>query len=103
LKKLTGSVRFRFFKPGTEKTKPNQFELVFVLKNQTKLKFISLNWFRFGFGFFNSVWLFFYENQTEPKINTPSYHYLHLKSLKPLILVNFKLEVVASKNIFKDF
>jgi hypothetical protein len=46
LKKLTGSVRFRFFKPETEKTepkpkkhsqtenktKPNRFEPVFVLK-----------------------------------------------------------------------
>jgi hypothetical protein len=29
LKKLTGSVRFRFFKPGTGKTEPNQ-------KNQKK-------------------------------------------------------------------
>jgi hypothetical protein len=53
LKKPTGSVRFRFFKPGTgktepnrkktgkkpsqtEKTEPNRFEPIFSLKNQTE-------------------------------------------------------------------
>jgi hypothetical protein len=87
LKKPTGSVRFRFFKPGTEKTElnrtepkpektepkpkkpsqtgknePNRFEPVFVLKNRTEPKPVGLNRFRFGFGFFKkkiSVWLFF--------------------------------------------
>jgi hypothetical protein len=34
LKKPTGSVWFQFFKPGTEKTKPKQFEPVFVLKTK---------------------------------------------------------------------
>ena len=33
------------------KTKPNQFEPVFVLKNQTELKPVDLNQFRFGFDF----------------------------------------------------
>jgi hypothetical protein len=36
----------------TEKTESNQFELVFVLKNQIKTKPVSLNRFRFSFGFF---------------------------------------------------
>jgi len=69
LKKPADSVRFRFYKPKTEKTErnrtqtektelnrqktePNRFELVFVLKNQTKPKQVSLNLFRFGFNFF---------------------------------------------------
>jgi hypothetical protein len=62
LKKPTGSVRF--YKPETEKTKPNQnpkkleknrakskkiepnlFEPVFVLKNRTELKAVGLNRF----------------------------------------------------------
>jgi hypothetical protein len=82
LKKPTGSVRFRFFKPGTGKTElnrtepeknrakpkkpsqtepkpsqtgktePNRFEPVFSLKNRTEPKPVGLNRFRFGFGFF---------------------------------------------------
>jgi hypothetical protein len=36
----------------TEKTKPNRFELVFVLKNRIELKPVGLNRFRFGFEFF---------------------------------------------------
>jgi hypothetical protein len=54
LKKLTGSVQFQFYKPETKKTeskpektrkktKPNRFELVFVLKNKPKL--VGLNRF----------------------------------------------------------
>jgi len=101
LRKSTGSVRFWFYKPETEKTEPNQnkkktrkkpsqtekiepnwkkssqikkteanrFELVFVQKNRTKLKPVSLNRFRFGF-FLISVWLLFYKNRTEPKMIT---------------------------------
>ena len=34
-----------------EKTEPNRFEPVFVLKNRTERKPVGLNWFRFGFGF----------------------------------------------------
>jgi hypothetical protein len=70
LKKPTGSVQFRFYKPETEntepnpnhkkkpsqtgkkpsqtrKTEPNRFEPVFVLKNQTEPKLVGLNRFRF--------------------------------------------------------
>jgi hypothetical protein len=78
LKKLAGSIRFRFYKPKAEKnrtepnpnrknpetnrqktepnrknrakiekTKPNRFETVFVLKNQTEPKPIGLNRFPF--------------------------------------------------------
>jgi hypothetical protein len=69
LKKLAGSVRFQFYKQKTEpnpnkknrkkpsqtwknrakteKTEPNQFELVFVLKNRTEPKPVGLNLFRF--------------------------------------------------------
>jgi hypothetical protein len=36
----------------TEKTEPNRFEPVFVLKNRTEPKPVGLNRFRFGFGFF---------------------------------------------------
>jgi Ni,Fe-hydrogenase I large subunit len=35
LKKLTSSVRFRFYKPETEKTKPNQTQ---TEKNRKKIK-----------------------------------------------------------------
>jgi hypothetical protein len=94
LKKLTGSIRFRFYKPKTEKTKPNlnrkklsqtgkkpsqtektkpnRFEPVFVLKNQTEPKPVGLKWFRFFLKKI-SVWLFFfYKIRTEPKIITPN-------------------------------
>jgi hypothetical protein len=47
LKKPTGFVWFQFYKFETKKTKPNRFEPVFVLKNQTKLKPIGLNRFWF--------------------------------------------------------
>jgi len=83
-------VRFRFFKPGTEKTElnpnrknrakpeknrakpePNRFEPVFVLKNRTetgRFEPVSVR-FRFfkkkiQFGYF------FDKNRTEPKMNT---------------------------------
>jgi hypothetical protein len=52
--KPTGSVRFRFYKPETEKTEPkpektepNQFEPVFVQKTEPKP--VGLNRFRFFF------------------------------------------------------
>jgi len=84
LKKLTGSVRFRFFKSGTEKTEPNQtkpkpkktepkpsqtgkikpnwFEPVFVLKNRTETgRFEPVSVFLKK----NSVWLLFFI-KTEP-------------------------------------
>jgi hypothetical protein len=48
-KKPTNSVRFRFYKPKTgktepkpEKTEPNRFEPVFVLKNRTKTGWFEL-------------------------------------------------------------
>jgi len=99
LKKLTGSVRFRFYKPEikktkiktkktgkkpsqTEKTEPNQFEPVFVLKNRTEPKPVGLNQFRLFF-FLISVWLLFFDkNRTEPKMITPSPLSLAFKSLK---------------------
>jgi hypothetical protein len=77
------------------KTKPNRFEPVFVLKNQTEPnrnrsvwtgfypkksnraepKPVGLNRFRFFFLIFFSVWLlFFYKNWTEPKMITPKYY-----------------------------
>jgi hypothetical protein len=34
-------------KAKPEKTEPNQFEPVFILKNQTESKLVGLNWFRF--------------------------------------------------------
>jgi hypothetical protein len=68
LKKPTGSIPFRFYKPETEKTEPNpnrkkpgknrvkpeknQAKSVFVLKNRTEPKPVGLNRFWFGFGFF---------------------------------------------------
>jgi len=83
-------IRFRFYKPKTEKTEPNRTQTekkpepnqaklknrakpVFVLKNRTEPKPIGLNRFQFFFKK-NSVWLlFFYKNQMEPKIITPSF------------------------------
>jgi len=82
---LISSVRFQFFKPGTEKTEPNQTKPNPNRKNQKKRA--KLVWTGFcskkpkrsrlvwiGFGsvsvFLKSVWLFFYKNQTEPKMNT---------------------------------
>jgi hypothetical protein len=81
LKKPADSIRFWFYKPKTEKTEsnpnrkkpeknrakpeknrvkpsqtektePNRFESVFVLKNQTTPKPVGLNRFQFGFSFF---------------------------------------------------
>jgi len=93
LKKPTGSVRFRFFKPGTgktepnrtekkqkktepnrknraktEKTKPNRFEPVFSLQNRTETGrfepvLVFLKKKKFG------LIIFFYKNRT---VNTPS-------------------------------
>jgi hypothetical protein len=80
LKKPIGSVRFRFYKPETEKTKPNrtpnrkkleknqakpkkpsQTSLNWFCAKKTEPKPVGLNRFRFGFGFFfKSVWLLFY-------------------------------------------
>jgi len=58
LKKSTGSVWFRFYKPETEKiesnrktTEPNRFESIFILKNWTEPKPVGLNRFRFGYFF----------------------------------------------------
>ena len=52
LKKPTCSVRFRFYKPKTEKTKPNPnrkklSQTGFVLKNRTEPKLVGLNRFWF--------------------------------------------------------
>ena len=81
LKKSTGSARFRFYKPKTEKTEPkpkktkknrgkpknqakpektepNRFEPVFILKNRTERKPVGLNRFRFGFGFLFKFWYY---------------------------------------------
>jgi hypothetical protein len=90
LKKSTGSVRF--YKPKTKKTelnrnrknrkkpsqtgknwvklktKPNRFEPIFVLKNRTEPKPVSLNRFRFFFYFKNfSLVIFFYKIKTNKK------------------------------------
>jgi hypothetical protein len=84
---LTGSIRF--YKPETkesepnpnqakpkktepkpsqtEKTEPNRFELVFVLKNQTEPKLVGLNRFRFAFGVLKKISLVtFFFIKTEP-------------------------------------
>jgi hypothetical protein len=96
LKKLTGSVRFRFYKPEIKKTKiktkknrkktepnrKNRAKPVFVLKNRTEPKPVGLNQFRLFF-FLISVWLLFFDkNRTEPKMITPSPLSLAFKSLK---------------------
>ena len=72
MKKPTGSVWFRFFKPGTRKTEPkktesNRFEPVFAIQNRTEP--VGLNRFRFFFKKFGLV-TFFDKNRTEPKMNT---------------------------------
>jgi len=83
LKKPTGSVRFWFYKPETEKTEPNrkkqkktepnQKKPSQTRKNRAKLKKpsqVGLNRFWF-FLKKNSVWLlFFNRNRTEPKMIT---------------------------------
>ena len=88
LKKLTGSVRFQFYKlktkkqnrnelkqkktkPNRQKTEPNRFEQIFVLKNRIEPKPVGLNWFQVNFFKKISVWLIFFDkNRTEPKIIT---------------------------------
>ena len=99
LKKPTSSVWFQFYKSKTEKTKPNlnrkkpsqtwkklsqtenqtgknraktepnQFELVFFLKNWTESKPVGLN--RFQFLKKISLVIFFYKNRAKPKMITP--------------------------------
>jgi hypothetical protein len=69
LKKPAGSVRFRFYKPKTEKTKPNPnrkklSQTGFVLKNRTEPKLVGLNRFWFFLKKFGLV-IFFYKNRTE--------------------------------------
>jgi len=61
----------------TEKTKPNRFEPVFVLKNRTQNRSV---WTGFGF-FFKKIGLvaFFKKNQTKPKIITPTPGYMNLE------------------------
>ena len=89
-------VQFRFYKPETEKTKPNpnkknrkkpsqtgknrakleiepnRFEPVFSQNNQTEPKPVGLNWFGSVLVLFykkNGFWLFFFDkNQTESKM-----------------------------------
>jgi hypothetical protein len=96
-------VLFRFYKFETEKielnrkqknkkkTEPNQFEPVFVLKNQIKpikSKQVGLNRFKFDFSFFffNLVCLFlFYKNHIRLKIITPVLNCLVEHMLKSLL------------------
>jgi hypothetical protein len=55
----------------TEKTEPNRFEPVFVLKTEPKP--VGLNWFWFDFYFLKKkigLITFFYKNQTESKMIT---------------------------------
>jgi len=104
LKKPTGSVRFRFFKPETGKTEPNRTRIeknqtknrakpektepnrknqakpVFALKNRTEPNRNRSVWTGFGsvsvfFFLKNSVWLLFLI-KTEPNrtVNTPTFH-----------------------------
>jgi len=94
LKKPTGSVQFRFYKPETKttkpnrtqtgkkpsqtrKTEPNRFEPVFVLKNQTEPKLVGLNWFRFLKKKFNLV-IFLNKNRIQPKIITSIFDIISL-------------------------
>jgi hypothetical protein len=57
----------------TEKTEPNRFEPVFSLKTRTETGQFDpvLVQFRFFFQKQILIWLFFYKNQTEPKMITP--------------------------------
>jgi hypothetical protein len=99
LKKPTGSVRFRFIKPGTGKTepkktepnrknrakpsqnrakpkKPSQTGFCSKKPNRTEPKPVGLNRFRFGFGFFFKkkkfgLVTFFDKNRTEPNREHP--------------------------------
>jgi len=58
----------------TEKIESNQFEPVFVLKNRTKPKPVSLNRFRFFLKNFSLV-IFLDKNQTKLKIITSNRTY----------------------------
>jgi hypothetical protein len=86
LKKPTGLVRFRFYKPKTvktklnrtqtrktrakpEKTESNRFELVFVLKNQTETgRFEPVSVFLKKIGLI----IFFIKTKSNKKIITPN-------------------------------
>jgi hypothetical protein len=96
LKKLTGLVQFRFYKPETEKPNPNRVKPEkkknestrkkssqaekteptslnrFCPKNRTELKPVGLNRFWFLKKKFSFV-IFFYKNRTESKMITPNY------------------------------
>ena len=78
-------------KKNKKETEPNQFEPVFVLKNQikpTKSKQVGLNRFKFDFSFFflNLVCLFFcYKNHIRLKIITPVLNCLVEHMLKSLL------------------
>jgi hypothetical protein len=72
-KKPTGSIRFRFYTPETEKTEPkpkktdpNRFELVFVLNkpNQNRSVWTGFGFFKKKFNLIN----FFDKNQTKSKM-----------------------------------
>jgi hypothetical protein len=97
LKILTGSIRFRFYKPETEKTKPNpnrkktgkksRVKPVFLLKNEPNRN--RSVWTSFGFFFkIISVWLFFFiktepnRKWSPPTFNTIIYIFIGLFSMK---------------------
>jgi hypothetical protein len=79
-------VRFRFYKPETEKTKPNRTQTGknrakpvwtgFVLKNRTETDRFELVSVQVQFHFFlkKIQFIFFYKNQIKPKIIIPISH-----------------------------
>ena len=121
MKKPTCSVQF--YKPETEKTEPNpnkkklkktesnQFELVFVLKNQIEPNQNRLVWI--GFGFFLKKFglvIFFYKNRIEPKIITPTSWCIFFKrkkrekkkERKVITCLKKKVQLLAPKDSKKD-
>jgi len=65
---MASLAQIRKKKPSqTEKTEPNWFEQVFILKNQTKPKPVSLNRFRFVFFFNFSLIIFFIKTEPNQK------------------------------------
>jgi hypothetical protein len=104
LKKPTGSVRFRFYKPETKKTEPNRnrkktepnrknraqtepnrknrAKPIFVLKNQTEPKPVGLNRFRFFLKKNNFSLVFFFIKTKLNRKWTPLIISSHSKLIK---------------------
>ena len=70
LKKQNRTKKNRAKTKPNQKTEPNRFEPVFILKNRTEPKPVGLNRFRFDFGFFIKKkeirFVFFFLIKNEP-------------------------------------